>query len=139
MPLFGYAVRSGKEPKFLLSFQQNKFYLPHEGKRKKSDFCNGSYCCSWCPNSLTLFGRFGISRPTTLAPPAATGLYLWYSPIGHFRWGIWEPETLPKDDIRFINSSYDEQFRSPNADTIEIEYPDRTTLAKCEYFDDLHA
>lgn len=54
------------------------------------------------------------------------------------RRSIWEPETLPKDDIRFINSSYDEQFRLPNGGKIEVEYPDRTFSAKCEYIDDYH-
>lgn len=54
------------------------------------------------------------------------------------RRSIWEPETLPKDDIRFINSSYDEQFRLPNGGKIEVEYPDRTFSARCEYIDDYH-
>lgn len=54
------------------------------------------------------------------------------------RRSIWEPETLPKDDIRFINSSYDEQFRLPNGGKIQVEYPDRTFSAKCEYIDDYH-
>lgn len=54
------------------------------------------------------------------------------------RRSIWEPETLPKDDIRFINSSYDEQFRLPHGGKIEVEYPDRTFSAKCEYIDDYH-
>ena len=54
------------------------------------------------------------------------------------RRSIWEPETLPKDDIRFINSSYDEQFRLPNGGKIEVEYPDRTFSVKCEYIDDYH-
>ena len=55
-----------------------------------------------------------------------------------YRRSIWEPETLPKDDIRFINSSYDEQFRLPNGGKIEVEYPDRTFSARCEYIDDYH-
>ena len=54
------------------------------------------------------------------------------------RRSIWEPETLPKDDIRFINSGYEEQFRIPNGGKIEVEYPDRTFSAKCEYIDDYH-
>ena len=54
------------------------------------------------------------------------------------RRSIWEPETLPRDDIRFINSSYDEQFRLPNGGKIEVEYPDRTFSARCEYIDDYH-
>ena len=55
-----------------------------------------------------------------------------------YRRTIWEPETLPKDDIRFINSGYDEQFRIPDGGTIQVEYPDRTFSAKCEYIDDYH-
>ena len=55
-----------------------------------------------------------------------------------YRRSIWEPETLPKDDIRFINSGYDEQFRIPDGGTIQVEYPDRTFSAKCEYIDDYH-
>ena len=51
---------------------------------------------------------------------------------------IWEPETLPKNDIRFINSGYEEQFRIPDGGTIQVEYPDRTFSAKCEYIDDYH-
>ena len=54
------------------------------------------------------------------------------------RRSIWEPETLPKDDIRFINSGYEEQFRIPDGGTIQVEYPDRTFSAKCEYIDDYH-
>ena len=54
------------------------------------------------------------------------------------RRSVWEPETLPKDDIRFINSSYEEQFRLPNGGKIEVEYPDRTFSARCEYIDDYH-
>ncbi len=54
------------------------------------------------------------------------------------RRSIREPETLPKDDIRFINSGYEEQFRLPNGGKIEVEYPDRTFSAKCEYIDDYH-
>ncbi len=54
------------------------------------------------------------------------------------RRSVWEPETLPKDDIRFINSGYEEQFRIPDGGTIQVEYPDRTFSAKCEYIDDYH-
>lgn len=55
------------------------------------------------------------------------------------RRSIWEPETLPKDDLRFIDSGYDEQFRLPNGGRIEVEYPDHTFSAPCEYIDDYHA
>ena len=55
------------------------------------------------------------------------------------RRSIWEPETLPKDDIRFIDSSYNEQFRLPNGGKLEVEYPDRTFSVPCKYIDDYHA
>ena len=55
------------------------------------------------------------------------------------RRGIWEPETLPKNDIRFIDSHYNELFRIPDGGIIQVEYPDRTFSAKCEYIDDYHA
>lgn len=55
-----------------------------------------------------------------------------------FRRSIWEPDTLPKNDIRFIDSGYNEQFRIPDGGTIQIEYPDRAVSAKCEYLDDYH-
>ena len=55
------------------------------------------------------------------------------------RRGIWEPETLPKNDIRFIDSRYNELFRIPDGGAIQVEYPDRTFSAKCEYIDDYHS
>ena len=56
-----------------------------------------------------------------------------------YRRSIQEPETLPKNDIRFIDSHYNEQFRIPNGGTIQVEYPDRVSSVKCEYIDDYHA
>ena len=56
-----------------------------------------------------------------------------------YRRSIWEPDTLPKNDLRFINSGYDEQFRIPDGGKIEVEYPDRTFSTRCEYIDDYHA
>ena len=55
------------------------------------------------------------------------------------RRSVWEPDTLPKDDLRFIDSGYQELFRIPNGGKIEVEYPDRTFSARCEYLDDYHA
>ena len=55
------------------------------------------------------------------------------------RRAIWEPDTLPIDDIRFIDSGYQEQFRVPAGGTIQVEYPDRTFSARCDYIDDYHA
>ena len=56
-----------------------------------------------------------------------------------YRRSIREPDTLPKNDLRFINSGYDEQFRIPDGGTIQVEYPDRTFSVRCEYIDDYHA
>ena len=56
-----------------------------------------------------------------------------------YRRVVWEPETLPKDDICFINSSYEEQFRIANGGTIDIEYPDRIFSTQCQHIDDYHA
>ena len=55
-----------------------------------------------------------------------------------YRRSIWEPDTLPKDDIRFIDSGYNEQFRIPDGGTVQVEYPDRVSSAICEYIDDYH-
>lgn len=55
-----------------------------------------------------------------------------------FRRSIWEPDTLPKNEIHFINSGYKEQFRIPDGGTIQMEYPDRATSARCEYLDEYH-
>ena len=51
---------------------------------------------------------------------------------------LWEPETLPKQDIRFITSDYKEKFRIPDGGTIEVVYPDRAFTAKCRFLDEYH-
>lgn len=49
------------------------------------------------------------------------------------------PESLPKDDIRFIDSRYNELFRIPNGGTVTVTYPDGAGYtAKCAYLDDYH-
>lgn len=55
------------------------------------------------------------------------------------RRAVWEPETLPKNDIRVIDSSYNEQFRIPDGGHIQVTYPDRVFSLKCEHIDDYHA
>ena len=55
------------------------------------------------------------------------------------RRAVWEPETLPKNDIRVIDSSYNEQFRIPDGGYIQVTYPDRAFSLKCEHIDDYHA
>lgn len=51
---------------------------------------------------------------------------------------MFEPETLPKNDIRFINSHYDELFRIPDGGAIQIQYPEETVIKNCFYHDDYH-
>lgn len=52
---------------------------------------------------------------------------------------IWEPETLPEHDIRFINSHYDDLFRIEDGGAIEIHYPNETAIKHCKYVDEYHA
>lgn len=40
--------------------------------------------------------------------------------------------------IRFINSDYDTLFKIPDGGTIEVQFPDHTFIARCEYLDDYH-
>ena len=40
--------------------------------------------------------------------------------------------------IRFITSGYDDLFRIPDGGTIQVDFPDRSFIAKCEYIDDYH-
>lgn len=54
------------------------------------------------------------------------------------RRSIWEPETLPVHDIRFITSDYRELFRIPDGGTILVSASDRQFAAKCEYLDENH-
>ena len=54
------------------------------------------------------------------------------------RRSIQEPETLPKNDIRFIDSHYNEQFRIPDGGTVQIEYADLVVSARCEFHDEYH-
>lgn len=55
------------------------------------------------------------------------------------RRGMFEPETLPKNDIRVIDSSYNEQFRIPDGGYLQVTYPDHVFSVKCEHIDDYHA
>ena len=54
------------------------------------------------------------------------------------RRSLWEPETLPKRDIRFITPDYKEKFRIPDGGTIEVVYPDRSFTARCRFLDEYH-
>lgn len=53
--------------------------------------------------------------------------------------GMFDPDSLPKDDVRFIDPQYNEIFRVPNGGTVQVEYPDgRQYSRKVEYRDDYH-
>lgn len=66
------------------------------------------------------------------------------STLEKFRSGVrkrrlWNPESLPGDDVRFIDSQYNELFRVPNGGIVQINYPDgRQYAKKVEYLDDFH-
>lgn len=52
---------------------------------------------------------------------------------------IWEPETLPHDDIRLINSHYDDLFRVPNHGVVQVDRSDGSSYtARVEHLDDYH-
>lgn len=52
---------------------------------------------------------------------------------------IWEPETLPKDDIRLINSRYDDLYRIPNHGIVQIDFPDGISYtSRVEHLDEYH-
>lgn len=48
-------------------------------------------------------------------------------------------DVLYGPSIRFITSNYEELFRIPDGGTVEIQYPNRKMIARCEYVDDYHA
>lgn len=56
-----------------------------------------------------------------------------------YRRRLFEPDSLPKKDVRFINSRYDEQFRIPDGGSIFVEFPDRACSMVCRGIDDYHA
>lgn len=52
---------------------------------------------------------------------------------------IWDDPTIPKDDIRLINSHYDALYRLPNHGIVQIDFPDgRSYTSRVEYLDDHH-
>lgn len=55
-----------------------------------------------------------------------------------YRRQIWEPETLPSNDIRFIDSDYNTLFFLPSGGSIEVQFPDRRFSVRCEYLDEYH-
>ena len=50
-----------------------------------------------------------------------------------------EHENDPPDrSIRFITSRYDTMFRIPDGGTVEVRFPDRIFISRCEYVDEYH-
>ena len=49
-----------------------------------------------------------------------------------------DPELENAKNIRFITSSYEDRFKIPDGSAVEIEYPNRKFLARCEYMDEYH-
>ena len=50
-----------------------------------------------------------------------------------------EHENAPPDrSIRFITSHYDTLFRIPDGGTVEVRFPDRVFISRCEYVDEYH-
>lgn len=47
-------------------------------------------------------------------------------------------ERMRDREIRFITSKYENLFKFHDGALVEITYPDRTFLMKCEYMDDYH-
>lgn len=51
---------------------------------------------------------------------------------------LWCPESLPSDDIRFIDSRYNNLFMLPNGGFIQVEYPEETVIKQCVFIDPYH-
>lgn len=52
---------------------------------------------------------------------------------------IWDDPTIPRDDIRIINSRYDDLYCIPNSGVIQIDFPDgRSYTSRVEHLDDYH-
>ena len=52
---------------------------------------------------------------------------------------IWEDPSIPRDDVRLIDSSYKDLYRVPNGGVIQVDYPDgRSFTSRLEYLDDYH-
>ena len=52
---------------------------------------------------------------------------------------IWDDPTIPRDEVRLINSHYDDLYRIPDGGVIQVDYPDgRSFTARVEHLDDYH-
>lgn len=51
---------------------------------------------------------------------------------------LWKPDTLPQNDIRFINSNYETLFYLPNGSYIQIDFPKESRIQQCVFLDPYH-
>ena len=52
---------------------------------------------------------------------------------------IWDDPTIPRDDVRLINSHYDDLYRVPNHGVIQVDSSDGSSYtARVEHLDDYH-
>ena len=52
---------------------------------------------------------------------------------------IWDDPTIPRDDVRLINSHYDDLYRVPNHGVIQVDRSDGSSYtARVEHLDDYH-
>ena len=52
---------------------------------------------------------------------------------------IWDDPTIPRDDVRLINSYYDDLYRVPNHGVIQVDRSDGSSYtARVEHLDDYH-
>lgn len=52
---------------------------------------------------------------------------------------IWEDPSIPRDDVRLIDSSYKDLYRVPNGGVIQVDYPDgRSFTTRLEHWDEYH-
>lgn len=51
---------------------------------------------------------------------------------------LWSPNEMPENDIRFINSRYEDLFWLPNGSYLQIKQSQGTMLMRCEFIDPYH-
>jgi len=52
---------------------------------------------------------------------------------------IWDDPTIPRDDVRLINSHYDDLYRVPNHGVVQVDRSDGSSYtARVEHLDDYH-
>ena len=52
---------------------------------------------------------------------------------------IWEDPSIPRDDVRLIDSNYKDLYRVPNGGVIQVDYPDgQSFTTRLEHWDEYH-